>query len=77
MQTLTITDFRKNIYQIADSVIKSGTPKKIKRKGHTLKIVLEGTVDKLSFLKPHNTIIGDPDELIGLKVGTWQEPNNV
>ncbi len=33
--------------------------------------------NKLDRLRPHNTIIGDPDELIDLKVYEWNEEKNL
>ncbi len=32
---------------------------------------------KLAKLKPRRLIKGDPDELVNLKVGEWNEPNNL
>ena len=33
--------------------------------------------NKLDKLRPHNTIIGDPDELIDLKIYEWNEEKNL
>ena len=64
---ITISRLRENIYNIIDSVIDTGVPVFIKRKGRTLKITVEGKVNKLENLKrfkKRKIIKGDPDELI-------------
>lgn len=33
--------------------------------------------NKLSKLKPHNVIIGDPEELVSLKLAEWNEVDNL
>ena len=38
---LTLTTFRKNIYQLIDWVISKGEPIVIKRKGKTIKMIVE------------------------------------
>jgi prevent-host-death family protein len=56
---------RKNIYQILDEVIATGTPVEIVRKGTVLRIVLERP-SKLARLKKRTGFEGDPDEIIGM-----------
>ena len=45
----------------------------MERKGHRLKIVIEEKKSKLDNLKPHDCIVGNPDDLIDLKVAEWHE----
>jgi hypothetical protein len=49
----------------------------IERNGHRLKIVLEEKKSKLDNLKPHECIVGDPDDLVKLKVAEWDETSNL
>ena len=64
---ITISRLRENIYNIIDSVIDTGIPVFIQRKGKTVKITIEGKVDKLENSKgseKRKIIQGDPDDLI-------------
>ena len=66
---ITVSKLRENIYNIMDSVLETGLPVFIRRKGKILKITVEGKVDKLEPLKgrdKRNIICGDPDSLIHL-----------
>jgi len=66
---LTISSLRENIYNIIDSVLETGVPIFIRRKGKILKITVEGKVDKLEKLKglaKRDIIRDDPDDLIHL-----------
>lgn len=77
MNPITTTHLRSNIYNILDSVIETGTPVEISRKGHTLKIVVDREdKSKISKLKPQKIIVGDPDDLVDLKVAEWDEKQN-
>jgi hypothetical protein len=72
---LTITAFRKNIYQLIDWVIATGEPIILKRKGKTIKIVIEDTIEEpkpkiindLSKLTPHpDAITEDPEYYVSI-----------
>ncbi|CAB1084630.1 hypothetical protein JY97_14670 [Alkalispirochaeta odontotermitis] len=73
MRPISLTALRSNLFKIVDSVIETGNPVELERKGHRLKIVIEGKKSKLENLKPHDCIVGNPDELIDLKVAEWHE----
>jgi hypothetical protein len=77
MQTLTATALRKNLYNTLDKVAETGVPVKLERKGKKLQIILVDKVDKLANLKTNDIIVGDPDELINLKVSEWNEEKNL
>ena len=77
MKPISLTGLRNNLFKIVDQVIKTGTPQHIERKGHRLKIVLEGKKSKLDNLKPHDCIVGDPSDLIKIKVAEWHETDNM
>lgn len=71
---LTLTAFRKNIYQLIDWVISTGEPIVIKRKGKTIKIIMEEEskqepkpYNDLSKLEPHpNFMKEDPEYYVSI-----------
>jgi len=77
MSPMSLTSLRSKLFKIVDEVIRTGIPAEIERNGSRLKIVLEGKKSKLDNLKPHNCIVGNPDELIDLKVTEWQGPTEL
>lgn len=77
MAPISLTSLRNNLFKIVDGVIKTGNPVEIQRNGHRLRIVLDEKRSKLDNLKPHDCIVGDPDELVHLKVAEWRETNNL
>lgn len=77
MSKLTVTSLRQNIYTIVDKVIKTGVPVKFMKDGHVLQISMEKKLDKLANLRKRDAIVGDPEELIHLKLWEWNEPKNL
>ena len=77
MHPISLTALRNNLFKIVDKVIETGNPVEIERKGHRLKIVVEERMSKLDNLKPHDCIVGNPDDLIDLKVAEWHETENL
>jgi prevent-host-death family protein len=77
MRPISLTALRNNLFKIVDQVIRTGNPIIIERKGHRLKIVLEEKKSKLENLNSHDCIIGDPDDLVQLKVAEWRETDNL
>lgn len=75
---MKITSLRKQLYQVVDSVLESGTPQEIERKGRKLLIVpVDRVKSRLARLKRRRAIIGNPDDLVKLKVYEWREPENL
>jgi len=74
---MSLTSLRNNLFKIVDEVIKTGNPVEIERNGHRLKIILEEKKSKLNNLKPHDCIVGDPDDLVHMKVAEWRETSNL
>lgn len=70
---LTITGLRKQLFKVVDSVVETGIPVEIERNGHIVKIVLEEKKSKLSNLKKHACIVGDPESLIDIDPSIWEE----
>lgn len=77
MALMSLTALRNQLFRVVDGVIKTGIPAEIERNGHRLKIVLEEKRSKLDNLKPHDCIIGDPDDLVDLKVAEWGEASKL
>ena len=77
MENITVTSLRENLYKIIDRVIVSGVPQKFVRKGKKLKIMLDEKANKLDNLVPHNTIVGDPEDILKAKPYKWTEPKNL
>ena len=59
----TATALRKQIYKILDSVIDTGIPVEIERRGRSLRIVSDQKVSRLQRLQPHQIVQGDSDNL--------------
>ncbi|MGO0308796.1 type II toxin-antitoxin system Phd/YefM family antitoxin [Endozoicomonas acroporae] len=79
-QGVTLTQLRKNIYQLVDEVIASGKPLTIERGGALLKLgVVTRASTKLGNLKVRNTLLPDGvDSAEGLEdamTHQW-EPDN-
>ena len=77
MAHMSLTALRNKLFKVVDEIIKTGIPVEIERNNHKLLIVLKEKKSKLDNLKPHDCIIGDPDDLVNLKVTEWGELNNL
>lgn len=72
METYTLTTIRSDIYDIADRVIKTGKPIKIKRRGAYIILTPLKNKNRLENLtSTKKAIVGDPDMLTNLSV--WNE----
>lgn len=74
---MTATAFRKDLYKSLDEVATTGVPLEISSKGKWFELTPKKKVSKLARLKPHNSIVSDPDELVDLKVWEWTEEKNL
>lgn len=79
MNKLSVTQFRNNIYQLVDQVIRTGEALVIERnrKKLLLTTVEHAQGAKLKKLKPHHAIQGDPQNLVNLQVYQWKEDNHL
>lgn len=77
MEPLSLTALRSRLFKVVDGIIETGIPVEIERKGKRLKIVMVEKKRKIENLKKRNCIIGDPDDLIDLKVSEWNEEINL
>ena len=61
------SQLREDVYNLLDQVIETGVPLEIKRKGKTLKIVLDKKASKLSNLKKRSGVLTEkPDYYVHL-----------
>ena len=75
-QEVSLTQLRKNIYQLVDEVIITGKPLTVKRQGCLLKLsVVSSAESKLGNLKSRNTIIGSIDDLEAEAFQHWESDN--
>lgn len=71
---VSATALRQNIYGILDEALETGEIVEVERKGQILRIVPEKAPGRLAKLKKHNTVIGDPDDLIHMDwYNEWSE----
>jgi len=70
---VTPTELRKNLYKILDRVLEKNEEVLVRRKGRLLRIKSEKPLGRFDRLEPHDVIIGDPDDLVSLKVAEWDE----
>ena len=64
MAAISATRLRQNLYNILDSVVDTGVPVEVERRGRLLRIVPEERVSKWDRLTAHRIVVGDPDELV-------------
>jgi prevent-host-death family protein len=62
--TVTASKLRANVYQILDSVLETGAPVEVVRKGRILRIVADTPSSKLARLKKRDCIRGNLDDLV-------------
>jgi len=77
MAAMSLTALRGKLFKVVDEVIRTGIPAEIERKGERVKIVLDVKKSKLDNLKVHDCIVGNPDDLVSLKVAPWNETSNL
>lgn len=70
---ITATGLRENLYRILDQILETGQSVEIERKGKLLRIVPEKPGSIFDRLEEHDTIVGDPDELVHIDwSSTWK-----
>jgi hypothetical protein len=60
----TASELRADVYRVLDSVIETGLPVEIERKGRVLKIVEDKPASKLSRLVKRKALVGDPEDIV-------------
>ena len=64
MAAISATKLRQHLYNILDSVVDTGVPVEVERRGRLLRIVADEPGSKWDRLTPHQVVVGDPDELV-------------
>jgi hypothetical protein len=80
MNDITLTTLRKSLFRVADRVLSTGTPARIRRGGRILTLsadVLPRDPGRLARLKRRNLISGDESGLWKVKVGKWRGRANL
>jgi hypothetical protein len=79
MSDLTLTQLRKSLFQVADRVLSTGAPVRIRRRGRTLTLSADGKAGagRLSRLKRRALISGDASTLWKVKPGKWRGRANL
>jgi prevent-host-death family protein len=72
---LTASQLRADIYNLLDSVIETGTPIEVARKGHVVVITPKEPPSKLSRLvRRDDFIVGSPDDLVHIDWSSEWKP---
>lgn len=75
---MSLTALRKRLYEVVDRVLATGLPAVVERRGRRVLIVAdEKRSTRLGRLKRRSGIVGDPDDLVDLKVWEWHERDNL
>jgi len=61
---ISATEFRQNLYRLLDQVAEGRGEVLINRKGKKIRLVVEGSKKRSDRLIPHDTLIGDPRDLL-------------
>ncbi len=75
MNDMTLTALRKRLFRVADKVLATGTPVRIRRGGRTLTLSAESRqagAGRLARLKRRKLIAGEAATLWKVKVGKWR-----
>lgn len=64
MTKFTTTKLRENLYKILDAVLETGQPVAVERKGQLIMINPPKKKSKLASLVKHNSLNGDPEDII-------------
>lgn len=78
---LRFSQFRANLFQIADAALASGEPVPLERHGRRLWLVPEGAGSaggsRLAQLPRRAVIVGNPEDLVDLNAAEWNENSNL
>jgi hypothetical protein len=68
MKTVTVTELRRNIYNLLDEILATGVPLEINRAGRKLHISPVEPVDKFADMEFRPDVInGDPNDLVHIE----------
>jgi prevent-host-death family protein len=68
MKTITVTELRKNIFNLLEEILNTGVPLEINKGGRLLRIAPVEPVDKFADLVYQPDVInGDPEDLVHIE----------
>lgn len=68
MKTVTITELRRDIYNLLDEVLETGMPLEVNRGGKVLRVIAKEPVDRFANLVERPmALVGDPDDLVHIE----------
>ena len=73
---VTASQLRQDIYKILDSVLQTGRPVEISRKGQALRIVPVRPVSWFDSLETRDVIVGDPESIVHVDWTAEWKPGN-
>jgi len=75
MNDMTLTALRRTLFRVADRVLSTGTPVRIRRRGHVLTLAAEAdgkSPGRPRRLKRRRLIVGEASTLWKVKAGKWR-----
>ena len=74
--TITPTDFRKDLFNLLDTILATGKTLEINRNGHIFKVVPPKKSQKLDRIVAHkDAVVGDSDELVSIDWSSEWKPS--
>jgi len=74
--TITPTDFRKDLFNLLDSILESGKVLEINRNGHIFKVVPPKKSSKLDKLIAHpDAVVGNSDDFVSMDWSSEWKPS--
>lgn len=64
--SVSATKLRQNLYSILDTVLETGVPVEVERKGKILVIESKNSSSKWDRLEPHEILVGDSEDIVHL-----------
>lgn len=73
--SVSLTELRANLYQLFDSILETGQPLEVSRKGRTFRISVAPPTSKLAALVDRpDLIVGDPEDLVSIDWSSEWKP---
>jgi hypothetical protein len=72
MKKMSASSLRQNLFAVLDEVLETGSEVVVERKGLLVRIMPASAPSRLARLERHDTIVGDPDDLVHMDwSSTW------
>jgi hypothetical protein len=70
----TASELRSDVYRVLDSVLETGVPVEIERKGRTLRIIADAPPSRLARLVKRKVMRGPPDAIVHMDWSKYWKP---